>query len=110
MIRGSGHKLEYLKFCLNIGKENLFPVRVIRHCNRLSREILDCLSLVIMNVKCMVMNNNQCRICGHGKLAVGDPTLSRGVGMYINNKITMILQHAYKRAEHFKCPFNIIYI
>ena len=42
----NGLKLEHRKFCTNMQK-NFFTVRVIEHWNRLSREVVESLSMVI---------------------------------------------------------------
>jgi len=44
--RGNGHKLKQRKFPLNTGN-NFFPLRVMEHWNRLSREVVDFPSLEI---------------------------------------------------------------
>jgi len=44
--RGNGHKLKHRKFRLNTRK-NFFPLRVIEHWPRLSREVVESPSLEI---------------------------------------------------------------
>lgn len=42
-----GYKLKDRKYQLDL-KVNFFTVSMVRHCNRLPREVLDCPSLVIV--------------------------------------------------------------
>jgi len=44
--RGNGHKLKHRKFQLNMRK-NFFTLRVMKHWNRLPREVVDSPSLEI---------------------------------------------------------------
>jgi len=44
--RGNGHKLKHKKFHLNTRK-NFFTLRVMEHCNRLPREVVDSPSLEV---------------------------------------------------------------
>ena len=45
-MRGNGHKLEHRNFCTNM-QNNFFTVRVMKHWNRLPREVVDSPSLEI---------------------------------------------------------------
>ena len=48
-MRGNGFKVKEGRFCLDIGK--FFTVRVVRHWNRLLREVLDAPSLEMLKVR-----------------------------------------------------------
>jgi len=42
--KSSGHKLKYRKFCMNI-RNHFFTVRVMEHCNRFPRQVVESVSL-----------------------------------------------------------------
>lgn len=48
--RHNGFKLKYRRFRVDIRKK-FFTMRMVRHCKRLPRDIVDALSLVLLKVK-----------------------------------------------------------
>ena len=53
-----GHKLKEMKYQLDL-KVIFFTVSVVRHWNRLPREVLDCPSLVIFKTSVIVITQNK---------------------------------------------------
>lgn len=55
--RGNGHKLKYRKIHLNIRK-NFFTLRMIKHWNQLSREVMESPSLEITKTRLDIALSN----------------------------------------------------